>query len=90
MQMIEGESIVCRTKRNTPTLLTNDETPSLLRVTARFNGDGGTHTGARYPPRSSESVLPRLGAAKDALDRRGLKATDRVEVALPITVRRPC
>ena len=35
----------------------------------------------------SEAVV--LGAAKDVLDRGGLKAADRVEVAASITVRRP-
>jgi len=35
----------------------------------------------------SEAVV--LGAAKDVLNRRGLKATDRVEVATEITVTRP-
>ena len=35
----------------------------------------------------SEAVV--LGAAKDVLDRGGLKATDRVEVAAEITVKRP-
>ena len=35
----------------------------------------------------SEAVV--LGAAKDVLDRGGLKAADRVEVAAEITVTRP-
>ena len=35
----------------------------------------------------SEAVV--LGAARDVLDRGGLKAADRVEVAASITVRRP-
>ena len=35
----------------------------------------------------SEAVV--LGAAKDVLARGGLKAADRVEVAAPITVKRP-
>ena len=35
----------------------------------------------------SEAVV--LGAAKDVLDRGGLKATDGVEVATEITVKRP-
>ena len=35
----------------------------------------------------SDSVV--LGAAKDVLDRGGLKAADRLEVAAAITVKRP-
>ena len=35
----------------------------------------------------SDAVV--LGAAKDVLDRGGLQATDRVEVAAAITVKRP-
>ena len=38
---------------------------------------------------TAESEAVQLGAAKDVLNRGGLKATDRVEVAAVITVKQP-